>query len=204
MDYYYEQNVENPNIDKHRKRTTALTIVRYTILAIGILFAYLLIFYFTPVNTGKGPIVFSLIFAALELVPIILAFIFIGKFLKKTNTEYDYILSGNVLRIVRIVRRTRRKLFATINIDAIESVGKIESEAYDRLASSRELKKQFAICDYDDESRLVYVHYHSADGNYLLHFEPNEEMVMTLRRSLPRFTIMDKSMNGPVGPTQKA
>ena len=201
MDYYYEQNVNNPHIDKHLKRTKALSILRYVVLAIGILFAYFIFFWGTAANLPS--ILFSLLFIALEMAPVLLVFFMIGRYLKRTNSEYDYILSGDVLRIVRVMRRSKRKLFLTIRIDAIESIGKITCEAYDRYAASKDVKKQFAFCDYENEDAIVYMYYHGEDGNCLLHFEPDDEMVATLRKSLPRFSIMDKSMSTPVVPAKK-
>ncbi|MDE7395336.1 MAG: hypothetical protein K2M95_04380 [Clostridiales bacterium] len=201
MDYYYEQNVDNPNIDKHLKRTKTLSVLRYMVLAIGIIFAYL--FFFWGTKAKLSAILFSLFFVALEMTPVLLVFFLIGKYLKQTNSEYDYLLNGSILRIVRVIRRNKRKLFLTIRLDSVESIGKINSETYERYAASREIKKQYAVCDYDDEDALVYMYYHGENGNCLLHFEPDEEMILTLRKSLPRFSIMDKSMNAPVISTKK-
>lgn len=201
MDYYYEQNVNNPHIDAHKKRTKLLSILRYTVLVIGLVFAYIIFFWGTAANLTS--ILFSLLFIALELAPVILVFIMIGRYIKRTNSEYDYILSGDILRIVRVIRRTKRKLFLTIRLDAIESVGKISCDAYDRYASSNNIKKQFAVCDFENEDAIVYMYYHGEEGNCLLHFEPDDEMVATLRKSLPRFSIMDKSMSAPVVPAKK-
>lgn len=201
MDYYYEQNVDNPNIDKHRTRTKVLSVLRYTVLVLGIIIAYLLFIWGTPLKLSA--ILFSLFLTALEMAPALLVFFLIGRYLKQTNSEYDYLLNGSNLRIVRVIRRSKRKLYLTIRLDSIESIGKIESETYERYAASKEIKKQYAVCNYDDEDALVYMYYHGEGGNCLLHFEPDEEMVLTIRKSLPRFSIMDKSMSAPVISSKK-
>lgn len=201
MDYYYEQNVENPNIDKHKKRTKVLSVLRYTFLALGIIFAYFVFFWGTTAKLSA--ILFSLLFIALELTPVLVVFFLIGKYIKRTNSEYDYLLNGNFLRIVRVICRRKRKLFLTIRLDSVESIGKIESETYARYDASKEIKRQYAVCNYDNEDAIVYMYYHGEDSNCLLHFEPDEEMILTLRKSLPRFSIMDKSMSAPVISTKK-
>ena len=91
---------------------------------------------------------------------------------------------------------------ATIRLDSIESIGKISSETYERFAASKNLKKQYAVCNYDDEEAIVYVRYRNEGEDYLLHMEPNEELVSSIRRSLPRISIMDKSMNN-LNPVKK-
>ena len=198
MEVIFEQNVSNPNIDKHRKRTKFLSVLRYILLAIGILAAFILLMLGQVKSWTDVLIVF--VFALLSLAPGVASFILLGMYLNRTNSEYDYSLHGSVLRIVRITRRTKRKLMSTIYLDAVDSIGKINSESYNRFSSSKELKKQYAICDYEDEDKLIYIKYRSEGEDFLLHFEPNDEMIKSLRLSLPRMSIMDKSMTAPIVP----
>lgn len=197
MDIFYEQNVANPNIDKHRKRSSVLSVVRTVLLVIGIALGYLL-FSFAVNFSSVMSAVIGIVIVIISISPFVVSFILLGKFLRNTNAEYDYILNGDILRIVKVIRRTKRKLMATVQMSMVESVGKVTCEAYDRYAAAKDIKKQFAVCNYDDEESIVYVRYRNEGEDYLLHLEPDEEMINSIRRSLPRIGIMDKSLTSPI------
>ena len=192
MDLYCEQNVNNTSIDKHGKRNSFLSVLRKVLLGIGVVLLFFLLGFGVNVANGILPIVIGVAISLFAAAPFILAFIFLGRYLRNVSSEYDYILNGGILRIVRVVQR-----MATIRLDSIESVGKITSDSYERLASSKGIKKQYAVCNYEDEEAIVYVRYRNEGEDYLLHIEPNDELVSSIRRSLPRISIMDKSMNNP-------
>ena len=199
MEVFYEQNVNNPNIDKHKKRTTVLSVLRTVFLVIGLLFAFLLI---GTVKVGSVlSTVIGIVIGALSGAPFVAAYFFIGKFIKNSNSEYDYVLNGNYLRIVRVTRRTKRKLLTTVPVSGIESIGKLSCEAYERYAAAKNVKKLFAVCNYEEEDKIAYIRYRTEGEDFLLHIEPNDEMVASLRKSLPRFSIMDKSMQAPIAKT---
>ncbi|MCI8412686.1 MAG: hypothetical protein HFE47_01130 [Clostridia bacterium] len=194
MEIFYEQNVANPNIDKHKKRTVVLSVLRIVLLAIGIIAGLFLLGFGVQIGKGALTTVIQLGMVVLSVAPFVLTYILLGRFLRNSNTEYDYILNGDVLRIVSVVRRTKRKLSATVRIASVESIGRITGEAYDRYAASKDIKKKFALCNYDNEEKIVYIRYRSEGENFLLHIEPDDEMIASLRKSLPRMGIMDKSM----------
>ena len=194
MEIFYEQNVANPNIDKHKKRTVVLSVLRIVLLAIGIIAGLFLLGFGFQIVKGALTTVIQLGMVVLSVAPFVLTYILLGRFLRNSNTEYDYILNGDVLRIVSVVRRTKRKLSATVRIASVESIGRITGEAYDRYAASKDIKKKFALCNYDNEEKIVYIRYRSEGENFLLHIEPDDEMIASLRKSLPRMGIMDKSM----------
>ena len=195
MEIFYEQNVGNPKIDKHKKRNTVLSVLRKVLLAIGIILAIIMIL--TLQITNALSVVLQLVFVILLVAPFVVAFFLLGRFLRNANSEYDYILSGGNLRIVQVICRNKRKLYATVPVLSIESVGRLSCDAYERYAAAKTVKKQFALCNYEEEDRLTYIRYRNDGVDYLLHIEPNDEMVSSLRRSLPRIGIMDKSMNTP-------
>lgn len=194
MEIFYEQNVANPNIDKHKKRTVVLSVLRIVLLAIGIIAGLFLLGFGVQIGKGALTTVIQLGMVVLSVAPFVLTYILLGRFLRNSNTEYDYILNGDVLRIVSVVRRTKRKLLPTVRIASVESIGRITGEAYDRYAASKDIKKKFALCNYDNEEKIVYIRYRSEGENFLLHIEPDDEMIASLRKSLPRMGIMDKSM----------
>ncbi len=198
MEIYYEQNVENPNIDKHRKRTTVLSVLRYVILVLGILLAILIIF--QPAEKWRASmVIFVLVFGLLSAAPFVATFFLLGRFLKKSNTEYDYRLDNGTFRVIKVVQRNYRKLMAVVPISTIESVGRINCDAYERYNASKDIKKLFAICHYDKEEDIVYLRYRNEGEDFLLHIEPDEELIAALKKSLSRLGIIDKSLHQPIG-----
>ncbi len=205
MEIFFEQNVDNPNIDKHKKRTTVLSVLSKVFLVLGIVLAIVGIGGIALPSGGNVVLTIALqiVFSLLMGAPFVLAFFLIRRFLRQSNAEFDYILNGNILRIVRITMRVKRKLLATVPMDCVESIGRITCESYERNAANKSIKKQYAVCHYEEEENLAYIRYRSNGEDFLLHIEPNEEMVTALRRSLPRISIMDKSMNMPVTPKKE-
>lgn len=198
MELFCEQNLENTRIDAHKKRTAVMSVVRKIMLVLGIAIILFIVLFMVNPTLGAFNTVVGIAIGILSGVPFIISYLLLGRFLRNSNTEYDYILNGSTLRIVRVVLRNKRKLMCAVQISSIESMGRITCEAYDRLAGSKTIKKQYAICNVEDENNIVYVSYRHDGENYLLHIEPNEEMLAALRRSLPRIGIMDKSLNVPI------
>ncbi len=195
MEVYFEQSVDNPGIDKHSKRTRVLTILRYVCVAI-----VLIIFmfgWFMPIGSEEdaGPMVilWALLYIVLGMAPFILLFIFLGRFIARSSLEFDYVLNGSIFRIVKVVNRKKRKKMLEAPVAGFESLGNIQSEAYDRYASSKDIKKLFAITDYENEERIYYIYYVADGARYLLHFTPNNDMIMALRKCVTRITVLDKS-----------
>lgn len=191
MDVYFEQSVENENIDKHKKRTSVLTIVRYILLALVVIIA--LVAFCTLQIVSVITTIINIVIDLLIIAPFIITYIFIGKLLVRSNLEYDYLLNGDVFRIVKVINRKKRKKLIEISVASFESIGRVTSENYDRYAASREIKKIFAICNLEEEDKLFYIYFIKDGVKSLLHIQPNDEMILSLRRSIPRITVMDKS-----------
>lgn len=198
MDVYFEQSVDNANIDKHRKRTSVLGVVRYIMLIVGVIPIFLLMF--TPINTWVSAVIY-IVSMILLAAPFIGGFFAIGVFINKSNVEFDYLINGSMFRIVKVMNRKKRKKLVETSISNFESVGRISSDTYDRYAADRDVKKIFAICDFEDEDQLVYIFYVLDGVKYLLHIQPDEEMIVALRQSVTRIMILDKSLKTAPGKT---
>lgn len=192
MDIYFEQSLGNAGIDRHKKRTKVCGIIRYVCLAAIILWSVIALTWFINISS-VGAFFLSTLFALLILAPFVTTYIFLGRLIANGNLEYDYLLNGSMFRIVKVINRKKRKKLVEIQVSSFESVGHITSEAYDRYAGSREVKKLFAITDYEDEDSIYYIYYTLNGTKYLLHIAPNSEMIMAIRKSVPRITVLDKS-----------
>ena len=199
MDVYAEQSIGNPGIDRHKKRTKIFTVLRYVCLvAVVILFFFLWIMPVQKEGNIWLQFLYNFLLCLFLAVPFVLLFIFLGKYINKTNVEFDYYLNGDLFRIVQVVNRKKRKKLVEIGLSSFESVGRVTSDAYERYASFKGIKNIIAFCEAEDENEIVYIYYVSEGTPYLLHIQPDEVMLMSLRRGIPRMTVLDKSLNMPV------
>lgn len=201
MEIYAEQSVSNPLIDQKQRRTKVLNYVKSALLIILVIVT--VVYFFIPIfDTEKLSV--GMFFLATFLMyfviatPFVLGMIFISRYISKTNVEFDYFINGDIFRIVRVVNRKKRKLFIEIRVSAFESVGRITIDSYDRLADDKNIKKHYALCAPESDDDVVFIYYHHENEKHLLHIEPNEDFIISLRRSLPRVSIADKSILVPL------
>lgn len=199
MDVYAEQSINNEGIDRHKKRTKILTAVRYACIVAVILLFFL--FILMPAQKEGNvwlQFLMNFLFCVFLAIPFVFAFILIGKYINKTNLEFDYYLNGDLFRIVKVVNRKKRKKFVEIGLSTFESVGRVTSDAYERYASFKGIKNEIAFCEVEDENEIVYVYYVLEGVPHLLHIQPDEVMLMSIRRGIPRITVLDKSLSMPI------
>ena len=199
MDVYAEQSISNPGIDKHRKRTKVFVILRYVCIAAVLLLLFLL--FVMPIQS-EGNIwlqfLYNFLLCLFLAVPFVLLFIFLGKYINRTNVEFDYYLNGDLFRIVQVINRKKRKKLVEVGLSTFQSVGRVTADAYERYASFKGIKNIIAFCEAEDENDIIYIYYVVDGVSYLLHIQPDEVMLMSLRRGIPRMTVLDKSLNTPI------
>ncbi len=183
MEQYYEQTVVNKNIDERAKKTKALTIAKTACLIIGV---------FILVSSAMMITLFwvFILFAT----PFFVATVIIGKVNKRNNTEYDYVIDDEYIKITEVYYRQRRKLKHTIRLRTIESVGVFDSEGYKKIEKNA-AKKILALVNYEDEKSVVYMLYSTDKGKRIIFIEPDHGFIMTLRRGVSAVTVFDKSMS---------
>lgn len=189
MEAFYEQNLINNAINEHSRRTRIWVIVSKILWGLGI--AILIVFAVFAIAVKN--FIYLLIGAGF-CVPFILPAFLLGVYIKKTNCEYDYILAGDTLRIVCVMRRLKRKLVETIPLSSVVTVGSILSESYEKNLASKDIKKKYAICDYEAVDKIAYILYRSNGEKIMTHIEPDEGLIAALRKCLPRVGVVDKSL----------
>lgn len=128
MELFYEQTVTNNNIDERTKRTKSLTIAKTMCFVFGL---------FILVSCALYLNLFWIFILA--AIPFFVASFILSRINKRNNTEYDYVLDDEYLKISEVYFRQTRKLKHTIRLRAVESVGVFDSEGYkkvERLALS--------------------------------------------------------------------
>lgn len=190
MELYFEQNVTNKNVDERTKRTKALIIAKTICMVFGV---FLIV---SSAMLGDYFFHFFWIFLILSA-PFFVATFILGRINKRGNTEYDYVIDDEFIRITEIYFRERRKLKYTVRLRFIESVGVFDTEGY-KKAERGTSKKILALVNYDDEDSIVYICYKTDKGvRNILFLEPNKGFMMALRRALSTsaLTVFDKSIS---------
>ncbi len=188
MEQYYEQNVVNKNIDERIKKTRTLTIAKTfcTVAAIGILLTSILFVVDDSFVAWLGIL-------SVTSVPFIIAAVIIGRINKRNNTEYDYVIDDEYLKVSEIYFRERRKLKHTVRLRSVESAGMFGSEGYKKIESKAE-KKILALVNYDNEKTILYLLYSTEKGRRIMFLEPDRGFMIALRRVVSAVNIFDKSM----------
>lgn len=189
MELYFEQNVTNKNVDARLKRTKALIVAKTICMIIGIM---------AIVSSAMlGDYFFNFFWVFLLFsAPFFVATYILGRINKRCNTEYDYVVDNEFIRITEIYFRERRKLKHTVRLRLIESVGAFDTEGY-KKAERNTNKKILALVNYDDEESVLYICYKTDKGKRnILFLEPNKGFIIALRRALSTsaLTVFDKSM----------
>lgn len=189
MEQYYEQNVVNNNIDERMRKTKTLTIAKTVciIIALGVLLTSILF-------VSDEAFLFWLGIFVIVSVPFICAAIILGHINKRNNTEYDYTIDDEYLKITEIYFRQTRKLKHTIRLRTVESVGVFGSEGYKKIQDKAD-KKILALVNYDDEDAILYILYNTQKGRRIVFVEPDRGFIIALRRVVSAVTIFDKSVS---------
>lgn len=185
---FYEQNVVNHNIEERVKKTKILSFVKMACIVIAVF-----VLVTSAMFVQDDSFLFWLGILALVATPFVIAAIIIGKINKRNNTEYDYYIDDEYLKVSEIYFRERRKLKYTVRLRLVESVGVFDSEGY-RKNESKASKKQLALVNYEDEKSIVYILYNTDKGRRLLFLEPDRGFMIALRRAVSAVMIFDKSI----------
>ncbi|MCH5162602.1 MAG: hypothetical protein J1G38_03835 [Clostridiales bacterium] len=188
MELYYEQNVVNHNIEEKARKTKALGIAKMACIVIAVFVLSVSMLWVTESTFG---VVLGIL--VLVDIPFVVAAIIIGRVNKRNNTEYDYVIDDEYLRISEIYYRETRKLKYSVRLRAVESVGMFDSDGY-RKNEVKANKKQLAIVNYDDEKSIIYILYSTEKGRNIIFVEPDRGFIIALRRIVSAITVFDKSM----------
>ncbi len=189
MEQFYEQNLVNNHIDERIRKTKTITLIKTICMIIAVAVIMTSALFFASENFVI--ILFILISVA---VPFIVATIVLGHVNKRNNTEYDYTIDDEYLKITEVYYRERRKLKHTIRLRAIESVGAYDSDGFKRAEQSAQ-KKILALVNYDDEKSILYILYNSEKGKQLIFLEPDRGFMIALRRAVSAVMVFDKSVS---------
>ncbi len=136
-------------------------------------------------------VVCGLLFVLTASIPVLIVAIAVGLFtyfaFSYTDVEYEYVYITGEFSIDRILAKSRRKRIEKVDVAHIEIVAPLNSH---RLGGYN--NKKYRVYDYSTGVRTqnshVFVMY--CDGKKII-FEPNRELVVALKNTLPHKVHMD-------------
>ena len=193
VETYFEQSnsCENPNANKGKK--IFFKVLYYSFLVLG--FILFIIIFGLPMFSADMPWYQALVGVLLWMIMPISLFLgafFVKKILNNLDSVFDYVLNGREFYIMRITNSSKRKKFLQVNVSQMTAIGKISLDSYERYAADPNIKKVYALTNPQNEDNIFYMFYNDSPKKILLHFEPNEECIMNIRRTLGRDIISRK------------
>lgn len=179
MDIYYEKNVTNESIDKHKKRNTVLKVFKIASVVWLVLIGVFIFQFFGWSGRSAVIIIIELVFL---LAPPICSILLFTKLLANLNCEYDYYVTDEKFRIVKVINRVKRKKMLEVPLSAFVSVGSVNSENFERYAADKSVKIVAAYCN--EENYPIYVYLNDETEKKLLILETDEKFLIALRRAL--------------------
>ena len=188
IETYFEQcnTCENPNANKGKKIFFKALYLFLTTLGITLIIVVIALPIFPEDFTGVQVLIGVLLWLLMPISLFAGAY-FVKKALNNINPAFDYVLSGREFHILRITdNNSKRKTFLQINVSQMSAIGKLSSESYKRSAADPRVKKIFALTNPQNVENIFYLFYNNGAQKILLHFEPNQECIMNIRRTLGR------------------
>ncbi|MCR5595703.1 MAG: DUF6106 family protein [Lachnospiraceae bacterium] len=102
--------------------------------------------------------------------------------------EYEYLYLDKEITIDKIMGRSRRKRVATYEIDRMEIMAPMNSYHLDNYRK-REVKPKDFSSGIEEQPDKRYAMYY--EGNEMIIFEPNEDMVKAIMNVAPRKAFKD-------------
>lgn len=112
------------------------------------------------------------------------ASIFIWRKKDEAYIEYEYSYTLGELEVAKIINNKRRRILCKFECKEIEAFGKINTTAYTRYLKNPNVKKVYATFIKNAEKDVYYMYYVGKKAKYLIHFEPDEEMLSYVKKHL--------------------
>lgn len=124
--------------------------------------------------------------------PVLLVFavacVLIGVFLvPDSEIEYEYLYLGKELTIDKIIKKSRRKSVATLDLNKMEFMCPYRSHELDSHKNKKTPVKDFSA-GKSDENPYVIV-YHDEKGDSLVYITPNTELLKAIKDTMLRKVI---------------
>lgn len=193
VETYFEQSNSCENPDANKGKKIFFKVLYYSFIVLGIVLLFIIFaFPMFPENMPWYQVLIGILFWLLMPASLFLGAFFVKRIINNLNPVFDYVLNGREFYIMRIFNGSKRKKFLHINVSQINSIGKISVESYSRYDADPNIKKVYALTNPQNEDKIYYMFYNDSPKKMLLLFEPNEECIMNIRRTIGRDIISRK------------
>lgn len=179
---FYE---ESSHIQNEKKAKTIFIV--FTVLAaisfIMMIFWFFMIGFVKVEDLKKGNIVVNIIYLFVPSLMFLGLGILSMNFRSKFYVDYDYtFVTGNV-RFSKIIRNVKRKNICSFNVEAIEKVGKVDSETFNMYLKMPGIKKKpLTLNVYPSNEDFFYMVVNTDKGKDLFILDCKEEFIATVLR----------------------
>ena len=162
MDHFMEEVV----VKKHKGVNEFLYILANILMVIMALLGFTMI---TPLLTS-----FS-IPALVIVLSMIGGAVYIYLFKDRLRLEYEYTFTNGELDFAQVYNNVKRKSLGTMRVNNVEAFGKVDSPSFQKFINMSGVKRRNWFLNR--EANLYYFFYKKDTTNYVIIFEPSEELV---------------------------
>lgn len=104
-----------------------------------------------------------------------------------TDLEYEYLYLDREITIDKIIAKQRRKRVVTLDLNKMEFMAPYISHEFDSYKN-----RQLKVLNFSSrmpDSKPYGIAYHAPEGDQIILFEPNEELIKAVRMIFPRKVI---------------
>ena len=189
MNLYFEKNVINKKMEEKPNMGKKFEIGRIAVAAFMIILLLVLANTLPWSNSGW---LFNIAIFIAVIAPCVTLILFFGQQLKKHCCEYDYIISNNELKVIRIFNQKKRETILTFDISNVERMG-FASEEQDFLTHKQKAEKKIiASCNSQEDYLFIYGTVKSAKT--LLVCEYDADYVMALKKSVSSYGVFSEEL----------
>ena len=179
---FYE---ESSHIQNEKKAKTIFIV--FTVLAaisfIMMIFWFFMIGFVKVEDLKKGNIVVNIIHLFVPSLMFLGLGILSMNFRSKFYVDYDYTFVTGSVRFSKIIRNVKRKNICSFNVEAIEKVGKVDSETFNMYLKMPGIKKKpLTLNVYPSNEDFFYMVVNTDKGKELFILDCKEEFIATVLR----------------------
>jgi len=179
---FYE---ESSHIQNEKKAKTIFIV--FTVFAaisfIMMIFWIFMIGFVKVDDLKKGNIVVNIIYLFVPSLMFLGLGILAMNFRSKFYVDYDYTFVTGSVRFSKVIRNVKRKNICSFNVEAIEKVGRVDSETFNMYLKMPGIKKKpLTLNVYPSNEDFFYMVVNTDKGKDLFILDCKEEFIATVLR----------------------
>ena len=170
---FYEESSVTQDLKGNKAKYIIFKVISISSLVMGIFFTIMLF-----IAGSVFELIFSIVLAAMSY----FIFFFLGRKKDAFFLDFDYtFISGN-LRISKVFNNKRRKNIANFNTTDIITLGRVDSQTYERLVKDPQNKLMIATPNQEagENKGFYYIHFNQSGNKKVMVLECTEFFMYTV------------------------